>query len=300
MNTRTAPSSSHRQMNKALLSSVIAGAFCLSVTIGCAKKKATPMNPAPSGAAQITASPIDVDARVTGATAAAQSLASRLDALPGKTTDDHVAAMRPIVSDLAAVLPMLKGQDQSGAYREQMETIRNAAAGLDTLPSGVTPEPYTDSALRASADVLADIAVSPDFASAGQAASVETLKKLLAELDRTHGPMHQLVVADAVNQVSDIVIALAAELEKQAKGESAAEAPAPAEAAPATPAAAPEPEMKPEAPAAEAPAPAAEAPAAEAPAAEPAAPAPAPEAPAPDAAAPAPEAPPAPAEELNK
>jgi hypothetical protein len=233
----------------------------------------------------------EVGQRLSGASDAAKSLANRAELLPGRSREEYVGVMREVFNDLAAALPLLQGPEQNGVFRQRLRTVQASASMLGALGSGLAPEPATDAGLRATADALAALAGDPQYAGAAQAAAVDAVKAKLEELDRTRGPMHHLVVADAVGQISQVVTALAAELEKQAAGDATPGA-APGEAAPgeSVPTAPPPSEPAPAAPTEPAPAPGepAPVPAPTEPAPAPAEPAPAPAEPAPAPAEPAP------------
>jgi hypothetical protein len=268
---------------------LLAGALSFGVAVaGCAKKTRPTMKTASEPASEVSD---DVEVRLASASASAKSLEGRLGSLPGNDRKEFVAAMQGVLSDLQAVLPQLQGPDQNGAFRQRLRTIENASKTLAGLGSSLSPDPAVDSALRAAAYALADIAADPEMSGTNQAAAIEALRGKLDELDRTHGNLHHFVVAEAVGHISQVVNGLSAELEKRAAGEAAS---APVNAAASTPAdtAAPAP-----ADAAPAPAPADAAPA---PAPADATPAPAPDEPAPATPAPAEPAPgnaaPAPAE----
>jgi hypothetical protein len=266
---------------------LLAGALSLGALAGCGNKTKPTMKTASEPSSMANE---DVDARLASASASAKSLEGRLGALPGNDRREYVAGMQGVMADLQAVLPQLQGPDENGTFRQRMRTIENASKTLAGLGSGLSPDPAVDSALRAASFALADIAADPEMGGAKHATALEALRTKLDDLDRTHGSLHHLVAAEVVGQISQVVNALSAELEKRAAGDAGtapADASAPAQPAPATPAT-PAPDAAP------APAPADAAPATPGPA-EPATPAPSDAAPKEPAPAPADAAPKEPA-----
>ncbi len=234
------PSAPARRRGARLLA-VVAGLASLGVLAtgggGCSpKREATIEQPATRPASPEVD---DVDARVSGLNAAAESLASHVAALPGRSADEHVSVMRQVFDDLGQALPLLEGPNPGGVFRQQLRTVQASGTQLAAQPTGMAPEPTIDEGIRAATDALEAIARRTLYAGANQTAPVEQLRAGLSELDRTRGPIHQLAVAEVMGQMSQIVTALAKHLESQAASDDVGEGAtttAPADATPADPA----------------------------------------------------------------
>src|SRR5439155_14952798 len=116
--------------------------------------------------------------------------------------------------EAARSLNVLLGPEPSGAFRQQVRIIQSSADQLRRIdPQKVAPEPTADAGVRAVYSALAglqeaDFANSPDVAKL-----IAEVRDRTRDLDTVRGPLHSLVVADALRASANTVDKMASLME---------------------------------------------------------------------------------------
>ncbi len=288
---------------------VSSAALAISALNGCAHTETTLPPPEQPATQPQTAS--EIVTRVTDLQGKAVEYAAGATKLPGRNEIEDRAMVGQQFATLGQIIPLVAGAELPGDLTQQLRIIESTRGQLLNGSAELSIEPTVDSGLRAAHRALVSVNQRSFIEVPEVAKALDAMKLKVNELDSATGPLHRLVVSQALQASAQAVTAMAGSMEtrlidKNATPASPATPPVPAPAtpavpAPATPAVTPAtpavPEtLKPEAPKVEAPkveAPKVEAPKVEAPRVEtPATPA--------TPAVPAPPATPAPTTDLNK
>lgn len=138
--------------------------------------------------------------RLTSLRSAVASFQEEANALPGVDDTEHRYMMEQAFDDLNVALPILVGEEPSGAFRLQIRSIQSARDELASNPT-LAPEPIEDSGIRAAVGAMGRIAHEEFYG--GSERMADKLRVALRPLDRTTGPMHRLAVRDVMRQISD-------------------------------------------------------------------------------------------------
>jgi hypothetical protein len=171
-------------------------------------------------------------------------LSQKAENLPGRTADDHRAAMHDVFDNLAKLLPILDGPESSGGFRQQLRSVEAARDRLAPDAGDVNADPAIGTGLRAAAAAFNDVTRDDDtFAGPEIGENLKKLQTTVDELDTVGGVGRPYVAADSVqlmaqvaHQMADKIAGLSA---APAQTEPAATTAEPATAAPTEPAAAP-------------------------------------------------------------
>jgi hypothetical protein len=144
--------------------------------------------------------------RLADLRAAVASFQNHANALPGGDDAEHRRIMEGAFDDLSVALPILVGEEPSGAFRLQMRSVISAREELAANPT-LAPEPIEDSGLRSAVAAMGRIAHEEFYD--GSAHAADKLRIALRPMDRTVGPMHRLAVRDVVRQMADVLQTLA-------------------------------------------------------------------------------------------
>jgi hypothetical protein len=188
-------------------------ATALPLLAGCPKQRSTMNRPPevnPPPAVERSA-----EARVEELGDLAQRFASTAQRLPGRTADEHRAAVRQAFADLSQILPVLYGPNPAGSQRQQLRVVESARSQLAAAPQGLAPEPTIDTGLRATRDALESLARDSYFEEARLGQTIDRLNATVSDLDTTRGVPHQQVVAEVVDLMSEIVTQMARALDER-------------------------------------------------------------------------------------
>jgi len=160
-----------------------------------------------------------------------EELNASLAGLPGESTEEHRKMAADIFENLSKILRLAMGNDANPQFNNRIAVIDGSQA---TLSNANLPRPQLEAseneAVRASIAALEQIQAK--FLSDDDTIS-SLLEQARAQLDamyKTGGPMHDLVAADGIHAVNDVVQRVNSDLvERYGKS-----APAAATAAPTT------------------------------------------------------------------
>jgi hypothetical protein len=172
---------------------------------GCAKTVTAPPPAPPPQPASTQQTAIDPLARVQTVLRLADTLARTSNALPGENVTEHRKLMAQIFAQLAELLPILEGPSPGAEFRQQLQIIRDAQGELATGPQNLIVDPIIDIGLRASRDALTGITQHGFYDQAKLAPVFERLAAKTNELDTVGGPLHQIVSAECVSLIGQIV-----------------------------------------------------------------------------------------------
>jgi hypothetical protein len=125
--------------------------------------------------------------------------------LPGRTVGEHRQLMADGFAQLNEILPMLQGPTTDAEFRQQMRSIADDRTELSTGSADLSPEPTIDAGLRALRDLLREIARTSYFDQGDLTQALDRFSNKVDELDTVRGPLHQLVVGEAMGTSSQIV-----------------------------------------------------------------------------------------------
>ena len=144
----------------------------------------------------------------------AQRFAQTAQRLPGRTPDEHRAAMQQAFADLVQILPVLYGPTPTGMQRQQLRIIDSARTQLGSR-QGLAPEPTIDTALRAARDSLQSLGRGSFFDKPELGQTLDKLDARVDALDTVRGPGHQQLVAQVVDLMSAVVTQMAQTLNER-------------------------------------------------------------------------------------
>lgn len=145
----------------------------------------------------------------------ARRFASTAQRLPGRTVDEHRAAVQQVFAELSQILPVLFGPNPEGSQRQQLRVIESARTQLAAARQGLAPEPTIDTGLRAAYDALSALARNRYFEQANLGSTVDRLGVTVARLDTSRGVPHQQTVADVVDLMSEVVNGMARAMDER-------------------------------------------------------------------------------------
>jgi hypothetical protein len=170
--------------------------------VGCAKHTSEISPPAPS---QSTLTLDDTAQRLSDLQRTTDQLNVDSQRLPGKSSTVHRTIMLDVLADYGKVLPLLAGPRAGLVFREQVETVNGARGQLASQSPDLSPDPAIDNGLRATQRALSDLATAEVFSSAELSSLFDALTAKLNELDNVHGPLHEVVVQEAVDKTNQII-----------------------------------------------------------------------------------------------
>ena len=135
--------------------------------------------------------------------------------LPGRSVSEHRQLMADGFADLNEILPMLQGPTTDAEFNQQMRMIADARAELASGSADLSAEPTIDTGLRALRDLLREIAGTAYFDRADLPPLLDRYSNKIDELDTVRGPLHQLVVGEAMGMSSQIVAKMSNELSQR-------------------------------------------------------------------------------------
>lgn len=135
--------------------------------------------------------------------------------LPGRTVAEHRELMADGFSQLNEILPLLQGPTSDAEFKQQMRMIADARTELATGSPDLSPEPTIDTGLRALRDLLRGIARTGYFDQNDLTMALDRCSNKIDELDTVRGPLHQLVVGEAMGMSSQIVQKMSAILSQR-------------------------------------------------------------------------------------
>jgi hypothetical protein len=178
---------------------VVAGAGFSAV--GCTQHTSQIPHPAP----QPTLSLDETAQRLSDLQRTTDQLNSDSQRLPGGGPTTHRSIMLDVLGDYGKVLPLLAGPRAGLIFREQVETLNGAREQLAGESPDLSPNPAIDNGLRATERALSDLSTAEVFASAQLTSAFDSLNAKLNELDNVRGPLHEVVVSEAVEKINQII-----------------------------------------------------------------------------------------------
>ena len=125
--------------------------------------------------------------------------------LPGRTVGEHRQLMAEAFAQLNEILPLLQGPTADAEFRQQMRIVADARAQLATGSPDLSPEPTIDTGLRGLRDLLREIARTAYYDRTELTPALDRISGKIEELDTVRGPLHQLVVGEAMSMSSQII-----------------------------------------------------------------------------------------------
>ena len=200
------------------LARVVGVSFCLVVS-GCPKQRSTmtrppEINPPPKVETSAEVRVEELDDR-------AKQFAQTAERLPGRSSEEHRHLAQQAFADLAQILPILFGPSPTGVQRQQLRVVESTRAQLAANTRGLAPEPTIDTGLRAARDALAGVARGGFYDHPELPKSLDRLDATVADLDAARGTIHQQVVAETVELMSQAVNQMAEALNQRLEGDGA-------------------------------------------------------------------------------
>src|SRR5665213_649435 len=131
--------------------------------------------------------------------------------LPGENRTQHSRLVQRVFGDLLKVFPLLANPSSDRVLAQRMSIIDNSRAQLAAASAGLAIEPAIDTALRAAAAAVADIAHSENYQQADVGATLDKLSAQVNRLDTERDTnLHRVDVAETVDLLSQVVNNLAA------------------------------------------------------------------------------------------
>lgn len=125
--------------------------------------------------------------------------------LPGRDQQEYRRMMADRFGDLAEILPMLEGPEPGGAFRQQVRIIENTRATLQSAPEELALEPTVGLGLRAAENALSGVQARTFYANQEVADALEPLRSRIADLDAARGPLNQLVAAQSMREIANVL-----------------------------------------------------------------------------------------------
>lgn len=188
---------------------------------GCAPKQKPTLVTPPRVANPQPKAATDLNVRVSELSGASGQLANDSKQLPGRDDAEHRRIMSRVFDDLLKALPLLGDPQQNRVLRMQMSSIQNSRAQLQYGSTDLSVEPSINTALRSAAAALGDISHAHYYDQTALGPMFDKLSAQINRLDLDHGPLHQLDVAEAVDQLSKVVTHMAAALTDRVKSTAA-------------------------------------------------------------------------------
>ncbi|HEX4125568.1 MAG TPA: hypothetical protein VHY37_12635 [Tepidisphaeraceae bacterium] len=168
---------------------------------GCAKHTSQMAEPPPPSKLVLN----QTAQRLSDLQKAMDQLKSDSQQLPGGGPTQHRDIMGNVLADYSKVLPLLAGPNSGLIFKEQMETLNGAREQLAAQSPDLSAEPGIDNGLRATERALSDLSTGEVFSTTPLSKDFDVLIAKLNELDNVHGPLHELVVSEAVEKTNAII-----------------------------------------------------------------------------------------------
>jgi hypothetical protein len=197
-----------------LLLCLLPAAFCLLLP-ACAQKGKTDVGkqakPTPDNS---QLAQMDVNDRVKSIEGSVGNFDRIVSELPGSggTPRDRDAAnrqlMRKAFEELAQLLPMLEGPNQTGDFRQGLRVLDASRQQLANGSMDLAAEPTIAQGVRATAHLLASLNRFVFNNDPGLTQKIDAMQKIVNELDVTHGARSRVISAEAMHQAAGVLHAM--------------------------------------------------------------------------------------------
>jgi outer membrane murein-binding lipoprotein Lpp len=170
---------------------------------GCAKKG--PPATQPAAQPQVVTSRLELEQKIQQLHQQAAAFADTADQLAGRSDQGHQMLVEQSLTELTQLLPLLAGPGMDGGLNQHIQVIESSRNKLRNADEEQAAGPTINTALRSASGSLERI-MADGFADQPQLAEVlNQLKGKIGELDTTRGAIHQLVVAQCMELMSQAV-----------------------------------------------------------------------------------------------
>lgn len=157
---------------------------------------------------------MDVNDRVKSIQGSVGNFDRIVSELPGSgaTPRDADAAnrqlMRQAFEQLAQLLPMLEGANQTGDFRQGLRVLDASRQQLANGSPNLAAEPTIAQGVRATAHLLASLNQFVFNSEPALSEKIDAMQKTVDELDVTHGSRSRVTSAQAMRQAGDVLHAM--------------------------------------------------------------------------------------------
>ena len=191
---------------------VVSVVAAVVLVVGCAQKQDRTRTDGTGATVQpdVTSDPAQ---RVSELRRRADELAAAAQRMPGRSASEDRALAAEAFDKAASALELLGGPNPGGAFRQQVRIIDNTRNFLRTGSESIAMEPSVDSGLRSVQGALVGVQqrLFPDDPEIQK--RLDALAARVRELDTVRGPLHSLVTAQTFEAASQVVDAMAQQME---------------------------------------------------------------------------------------
>jgi hypothetical protein len=119
------------------------------------------------------------------------------------------------LGQLASALALIEGPRMTGDFRQRLRVIESSRTQIQSAGGNVPIEPPTDSALRATYDVLMALSQGRFAGDQTISGTLNTMSQQIPQLDAVRGPLHSLVVAQTLENASRALKQMSTVLEQR-------------------------------------------------------------------------------------
>jgi hypothetical protein len=225
MNCTRHPASGRLVVRTAFLHAV--AALLLPTLWSCAQSRTAQES---SGESPPVTSVSALEAEVRALREQTGSLAQTLALLPAHTATEDRVLLADALDQTAQSLGLLRGPYQpTGAGRQRLALIREAADRLRRSAPEVRVEPSTNIALQSIHDDLADVQRERFGVNQEIAEQISQLGTRVSDIDRLSGPLHQLMTVQSLELACQTMTHMTQVLDQQAQALAASASTAPAQ-----------------------------------------------------------------------
>ena len=179
--------------------------------IGCAQKTApTRVDGTPGLESPVSADP---NQRANQLRQSVSALEETVAQMPGRDRGADRELAADAFANASTALEQLGGPNPPGAFRQQLRIIENTRDFLQSSRDEISTDPSVDSGLRSLYAALESVRNRLFREDKDIDARLSALSSRLGELDSVRGPLHSLVVAQAFDEASKIMDAMADKLD---------------------------------------------------------------------------------------
>jgi hypothetical protein len=201
-------------LRQRLMLCLLPTALCLLPT-ACAQKGKTTVGkeakPTPDNS-QLAS--MDVNDRVKSIEGSVGNFDRIVSQLPGSGSTprerdaNNRQLMRQTFEELAQLLPILEGPNQTGDFRQGLRVLDASRQQLANGSLDLAAEPTIAQGVRSVAHLLASLDRFVFNGDPALAEKIDAMQKIVDELDVTHGPRSRVISAEAMHRAGDVLHAM--------------------------------------------------------------------------------------------